>query len=111
MNLKGIFQKQTGVSCVRRYVAQTDLERQHAELQRDLALAGIPETHPVWQAVLELVDEHAQRELDAALMPNLTNEQRQFAAGAAATADYLAQMLRDARALAGQKSRKQKAES
>jgi hypothetical protein len=51
-------------------------EQAHRELQRDIALASMSPDHPQWQAVLELVDEHATRETDAALAPNLTNEQR-----------------------------------
>lgn len=110
MNLKSIFQKSSGANYVRRYAVQTDAERTHAELQRDIALAGIHDGHPLWQAVLMLVDEHAESEGKAALAPNLTNEQRQYTAGCAATADYLAQMLRDARALAAQRIAKQKRE-
>lgn len=108
MNLKSIFQKSTGAHYVRRYAVQTDAERAHAELQRDIALAAIHEDHPLWQAVLLLVDEHAENEGKAALAANLTNEQRQFTAGCAATADYLSQMLRDARTLAAQRIAKQK---
>jgi hypothetical protein len=100
MSLRGIFQKRPNVQYKRAYVAESDAARSHAELARDMALAGVDEGHPVWNAVLSLVDEHAESEGKAALAPNLTNEQRQYAAGAAATAEYLAQMLRDARLLA-----------
>jgi hypothetical protein len=98
----------TGAEYQRRYVPVSASAKAHEEMQRDLVLAGITDAHPVWQAVLSLVDEHAQRELEGALAPNLTNEQRQYASGAAATADYLAQMLRDARLLAAQKASKHK---
>jgi len=107
-----IFRKMFGrepAAIVRRVlVTRTPAEQAHAELVRDMALAGVTAEHPVWLAVLSLVDEHAQGELEAALKPNLTDEQRQYAAGAAATADYLAQMLRDARCLAAQRMAKQK---
>jgi hypothetical protein len=93
---------------VRRYVTQTDAERSHAERERDMALAGTPDNDPTWQAVLALVDEHAESECTGALAPGLTDDQRQFAAGAAATADYLAKMLRDARVLALQRLAKEK---
>lgn len=83
-------------------------EQARAELQRDLALAGVQEDHPLWQAVLGLVDEHAGRETDAALSPKLNNDERQYTAGAAASANYLAQMLRDARQLAEQRMAKQR---
>ena len=107
MNFKSIFQK-SSERIRRRHPVQTSPERAHAELQRDIALAGISEIHPLWQAVLSLADEHAAGETAAALAPNLTSEQRHYAAGAAATAEYLAQMLRDARALAVQRMAKQK---
>lgn len=71
--------------------------RENAELQRDIALAGVHEEHPVWLAVLSLADEHAASETAAALSPKLNNEERQYTAGAAATASHFAQMLRDAR--------------
>ena len=64
----------------------TDAERKRAELHRDIALAGVDDEHPLWQAVLSLVDEHAARETDAALAPKLTNEERQYTADCAATA-------------------------
>jgi hypothetical protein len=107
MNWK-IFKGKAGAEYQRRLVAVSAAERAHAELQRDIALAGISDEHPVWQAVLSLVDETAQGELEGALAPNLTDAQRQYAAGCAATADYIAQKLRDARALAGQKMGKRK---
>jgi len=88
--------------------AETEAARKHAELQRDMALAAMPADHPLWLAVLSLVDAHAERETEGALSPNLTNEQRQYAAGAAATADYLAQYLRDAKSLADQRMIKRK---
>lgn len=106
--LKKLFDRGGGTAYVRRYAVQTEAERAHAELQRDMALANIDEKHPLWQAVISLVDEHADSEQRAALAPNLTNEQRQFTAGCAATADYLAQMLRDARLMAAQRLAKQK---
>jgi len=110
MNLK-FWQKQAAATGYRRhYVAEDAQSRARKELVRDMVLAGMQENHPVWQAVLELVDEHAERELAGALAPNLTNEQRQFASGAAATADYLCQYLRDARSLAAAKVKKQKGE-
>lgn len=87
----------------RLFKSSTDAARKHAELQRDIALAGVHEEHPVWQAVLSLVDEHASRETEAALAPKLNNEERQYTAGAAASANYLAQYLRDARVLAKQR--------
>ena len=89
-----------GAEYQRRLVAVSAAEKAHAELQRDVALAGIADTNPMWQAVLSLVDETAQGEIEGALTPGLTNEQRQYAAGCAATAEYLAQKLRDARTLA-----------
>jgi hypothetical protein len=110
MKLKSIFQKSAGANYVRRYLVQTDAERAHAELQRDIALAGIHDGHPLWQAVLLLVDEAAQRSTEAALVSNLTNEQRQFSAGCAAQSEYIGEMLRDAQTLAIQRIAKQKRE-
>ena len=108
MNLRAIFQRRTPSRYARRYVPETEAERAHAELARDMALAGVTESDPVWLALLSLVDEHAERETAAALAPNLTNEQRQYTAGAAATADFVAQMLRDARTMAQQRMAKKK---
>ena len=108
MNLKNIFQKAAPDNYVRRYVRQSAAERAQAELQRDIALAGIHDGHPLWAAVLALLDEHAESEGKAALAPNLTSEQRHFTAGAAATAEYLAQLVRDARDLAVKRMAKEK---
>lgn len=83
-------------------------EQSQRELRRDIALAGLRDDHPVWVAVLGLVDDHAGRETDAALSPKLNNDERQYTAGAAASANYLAQMLRDARQLAEQRMAKQR---
>lgn len=90
--------------------ARTKAEQAHRELQRDIALASMAPDHPQWQAVLDLVDEHSARETDGALAPNLNNDQRQYAAGAAATAVYLAEYLRDAKRLADERMAKRKAE-
>jgi len=108
--LRGMLPGQSGAEYQRRYVAVDARAKAHAELQRDIALAGVSENHPVWQAVLNLVDENAQNELDGSLSPNLTNEQRQFASGAAANADYVCKLLRDARLLASQKVKSKKME-
>lgn len=86
----------------------TKSERAHHELQRDIALASMPPGHPVLDAILSLVDEHAARETEAALAPNLSNEQRQFTAGAAATSQYLCDYLRDAHRLACERIAKRK---
>ena len=82
--------------------------RRREELQRDIALAGVHDEHPVWLAVLSLVDEHAARETQGALSPKLSNEDRHYAAGAAATAVYLAEYLRDARRLAIQRMERER---
>lgn len=108
MNLKRLFTRRKAVLPYKTFGRPTEAERAHAELQRDIALAGITPEHPLWQAVLSLVDEHAAGETEAALRPNLTSEQRHYTAGAAATADYLSQMLRDAQRLATQRLAKQK---
>jgi hypothetical protein len=109
MNLKFWHRQQSsGAEYVRRLVPMDAADKRQAELERDLALAGIREDHPVWQAVLLLVDECAQGALEGALAPNLTNEQRQFGAGAAANAEYVATLLRDARLLAAQRAAKVK---
>lgn len=78
-------------------VVVDELARKRKDLERLLVLAGRPEGDALWQTVLSYADEHARNELLTALGPNLSNEQRQYAAGRAAGAEDWASALRDLR--------------
>jgi hypothetical protein len=90
--------------------ALTEAERKHRVLAQRLALAGVPDSHPVWRTVLELVDEHERNMMARALEEKLTSEERHYNAGLAASAEYLANALRDFKAAAEIESRKRKTE-
>jgi hypothetical protein len=90
---------------------RTDQERAHRLQQQTIALASAPDTHPLWVTVLQIVDEHEQNMKDRMLEENLTNEQRQYGAGLAAGAQYLANALRDAKLRAAQVASRQKKEA
>lgn len=73
----------------------TEAERGRANVQRLLALGGVPSSHPIWQTVLSYADEHAANEQEAALRPDLINDVRQYNAGRAAAALDFALALRE----------------
>lgn len=83
----------------------SQVEQQRVELERTLSLGGALE-HPIFMAVLSYADEHARNEHETALLPNLTNEQRQFNAGRSAAAYDFAQALRQLQAAAQVRSNK-----
>lgn len=72
---------------------RTEREQVKEERERALTLASAGE-HPIFKAVLSFMDEHARNEHETALLPNLTNEQRQFNAGRSAAAYDLAAAMR-----------------
>ena len=93
----------------RRPLVMSQAEQRREELERVLALAGAAE-HPLFKAVLGYADEHARNEHETALVPNLTNEQRQFNAGRSAAAYDFAIALRQIQAAAEAKANKLKQE-
>lgn len=87
----------------------TEAQRKRANIERLLTLAGLSDEHPLWRVVLSYADEHARNELAMALRPGLTDGDRQYNAGRAASAEDFALALRDLRLAAEVESRKQKA--
>jgi len=85
-------------------------ERKRQDLQRLMVLAGLRADDPLWTTVLSYADEHVSNELEASLMPDLTDAQRQFRAGRAASALDFATALRDLRVKAQAEARKLKEE-
>lgn len=85
-------------------------EARRRELQRQIALASVPEDHPLWQAVLEIVDEHERNMVQRVLLEGITSEERHYTAGLAASAEYLANALRDLKAQAVKDQARQKGE-
>jgi len=75
----------------------TEVEQQRANLERLLALAGVGDSNPVWKTLLSYADEHAANEQDMALRPDLTDAQRHYNAGRAASALDFAVAIRDLR--------------
>ena len=85
--------------------AVTEAQQKRANLDRLMVLAGVSDTDPVWNAILSYADEHARNELQVALQHNLSDGQRQFEAGRAASASDWASALRDLKVLAEQYAR------
>jgi len=73
----------------------SDAERGRADVERLLALGGVPASHPIWRTVLSYADEHAANEQEGALRPDLSNDVRQYNAGRAAAALDFALALRE----------------
>jgi hypothetical protein len=71
-----------------------------------MVLGGLGEQDPLWRTVLSYADEHAQNERDAALVPELTDGDRQYRAGRAASAEDFCTALRALRIKAQQEARK-----
>lgn len=84
----------------------TEAARGRANLERMLALAGLGENHPVWKTVLSYADEMGRNEQAAALMPDLTDDRRQYRAGRAAAMLDFATALRELRWEADRRSAK-----
>jgi len=84
----------------------TEVEQQRQNLERLLALAGIGDSNPVWKTLLSYADEHAANEQESALAANLTDAQRHYNAGRAASALDFALALRDLRTQANLESKK-----
>ena len=87
-----------------------DFGRKHRQLQQRIALASIPDDHALWQTVLEIVDEHERNMMARVLEERLSGEERHYNAGLAASAEYLANALRDLKAQAVAESRRHKTE-
>lgn len=98
--------KQFKAQSVRTPATLTDTEAKHRVLTQRLALSGVPDSHPVWRTVLELVDEHERNMMARALEEKLSSEERHYNAGLAASAEYLANALRDFKARADAESNK-----
>jgi len=86
----------------------TETERKHRTLQQRIALASVPNTHPLWVTILQIVDEHERNMVARVMEERLSNEERHYNAGLAAGAEYLANALRDMKAQAELDARKQK---
>lgn len=97
------------LSVLRPRLVVSQAKQERAELERTLALGGALE-HPIFKAVLSYADEHSRNEHETALLPNLSNEQRQFNAGRSAGAYDFAQALRQLQASAQARARKINAE-
>jgi len=77
-------------------------EQKRANLDRLMVLSGVTDSNPLWLTILSYADEHVQNCLETALAPNLSDGQRQFEVGRAASAQDFAQALRDLLAKARQ---------
>lgn len=88
----------------------SELDQKRVNMQRLLVLAGLSLEDPLWLAVLQYADEHARNEATVALRPGLSDGERQYNAGRAASADDFASALRDLRQLAEAQARKLKGE-
>jgi hypothetical protein len=73
----------------------TGKQQRIADDQRLKILAGYADTDPLWQTILSYVDEHHKNEIENSLSPKLSDSERQYAAGRAASAYDLAMALRD----------------
>lgn len=102
VNLEKVYQRTPAIV--------SELEMKRSNLERLLVLAGMAEDHPLWRVVLSYADEHERNEKEAALRPDLTNEQRQYNAGRAASAYDFATGLRDLRVRAEEEAAKLKKE-
>lgn len=76
----------------------SEATQKREDLERLLALANIPDHHPVWKTLLSYADEHARNEQESALGPGLPDSVRQYNAGRAAGALDFAIALRELRA-------------
>jgi hypothetical protein len=63
--------------------------------ERLMVLAGFADDHSLWTTVLSYLDEHERIEIDHALKANLSDADRHYNAGRAASASDLANLLRD----------------
>jgi hypothetical protein len=85
-------------------------DRSRSNLERLLVLAGMGKQNPLWNVVLSYTDEHARNEFEFAMRPGLTDAERQYNAGRAASADDFAMALRDLALNAEKEATKLKAE-
>ena len=108
MNLLNLFRRRKSASAPYFLTPKvvTAAERDRQNLERLLALAGLGDGNPLWQTVLSYADEHARNEQETALAANLTDAQRHYNAGRAASALDFAIALRDLRAQADREARK-----
>jgi hypothetical protein len=86
----------------------TEVQRRRANLERLLVLAGLADDNPLWKVVLSYADEHARNELQVALGPGMSDADRQYNAGRAASAEDFATALRDLRVKAELEAQKLK---
>lgn len=84
----------------------TEAQQKRANLERLMALAGMSDEQPLWKVMLSYADEHAHNELMIALQPGLSDAERQYNAGRAASAEDFALGLRDLRVVAELEARK-----
>jgi hypothetical protein len=75
----------------------TQAQQDRANVQRLLVLAGLSEQDPLWNTILSYADEHERNEADMAMRPDLTDAQRQYNSGRAASARDWATAIRDLR--------------
>lgn len=88
----------------------TEAQQKRENLERLLALANVPDSHPVWKTLLSYADEHARNEQEAALRADLPDSVRQYNCGRAASALDFAMALRDLRTEATLAAKKMKKE-
>ena len=83
----------------------SDQEAKHRALRQRHALASVSLDHPLWVTVLEIVDEHERNMMQRAIEEKLSDGDRHYNAGLAASAEYLANALRDLKAQADREAR------
>lgn len=89
-------------------LAVSEEGKRHQDMERLLVLAGLSKDDPLWKTVLSYADEHERNEAQTALAPGLSDGERQYNAGRAASASDFASALRDLRVKAVIESAKQK---
>nr|WP_294577564.1 hypothetical protein [uncultured Rhodopila sp.] len=84
----------------------TEAQQKHENLERLLVLAGRSDQDPLWRTVLSYADEHERNERQAGLRPGLSDGERHYEAGRAASASDFASALRDLKLKAELEARK-----
>jgi hypothetical protein len=88
----------------------SEAQQRRANLERLLVLAGLADDNPLWKVMLSYADEHARNELQVALGPGMSDADRQYNAGRAASAEDFATALRDLRMKAELEAKKLKSD-
>jgi len=91
---------------VRTPVMVTEAQQKHANIERLLVLAGRSDQDPLWRTVLSYADEHERNERQNGLRPGLSDGERHYEAGRAASASDFATALRDLKLKAEAEARK-----